>query len=214
MAAGWRDIGRMSDDEAAALIGGTHRRSGGHDAPPEGNRLLVFARKRAVQVTFAGYPGSTGLEAIDYRLTDVHLDPAGSHDADYGTSWRLPATFWCYDPLGADARRRLARRGGRPDHLRLPQQLLQSERKGPGLWAECSVPSADSRLLLYAMKASPAGCNGARAVRVETGRVEFAAYRPRRSYLSSFGGSTSASIPCLTTGTRRPSIRYGWAYPW
>jgi predicted O-linked N-acetylglucosamine transferase (SPINDLY family) len=69
------------------------------------NRLLVFARKPApIQVTFGGYPGSTGLTAIDYRLTDPYLDPPGEHDDDYvEKSIRLPSSFWCYDPLSMDA---------------------------------------------------------------------------------------------------------------
>ena len=36
-----------------------------------------------VQATFAGYPGTTGLSAIDYRLTDPYLDPPGVHDDHY-----------------------------------------------------------------------------------------------------------------------------------
>ena len=65
------------------------------------NRLPVFARKPApVQVTFAGYPGSTGLDTIDYRLSDPYLNPPGTDESIYSEQTvRLPHSFWCYDPV-------------------------------------------------------------------------------------------------------------------
>jgi protein O-GlcNAc transferase len=81
------------------------------------NRLLCFARKPApIQTTWLGYPGSTGLESIDYRLSDRYLDPPstdstgspqassgpapGLFDAFYSEKTiRLPDSYWCYDPL-------------------------------------------------------------------------------------------------------------------
>jgi len=70
-----------------------------------GNRLLTFARKPApVQATFAGYPGSTGLDAIDYRLSDHYLDPPGADESLFSEQTiRLPHSFWCYDPLDCRA---------------------------------------------------------------------------------------------------------------
>jgi predicted O-linked N-acetylglucosamine transferase (SPINDLY family) len=64
------------------------------------DRLRVFARRPApIQVAFAGYPGTTGLHTMDYRLTDPYLDPPGENDAFYSEeSLRLPHSFWCYAP--------------------------------------------------------------------------------------------------------------------
>jgi predicted O-linked N-acetylglucosamine transferase (SPINDLY family) len=62
------------------------------------SRLLAFARKPApVQATFIGYPATTGLRQIDYRITDAHLDPPGASDAVNAEQLaRLDHSFWCY----------------------------------------------------------------------------------------------------------------------
>ena len=67
----------------------------GHTA---GNRLLVFTQKPSpVQVTWLGYPNTTGLSAIDYRFTDIIADPIGEADNLHSeTLLRLPNGFQCY----------------------------------------------------------------------------------------------------------------------
>jgi predicted O-linked N-acetylglucosamine transferase (SPINDLY family) len=62
-----------------------------------GNRILLFLRKPApIQVTYLGYPDTTGLLEVDYRLTDAVADPI-----DQTVQWhteqlfRLPDSFLC-----------------------------------------------------------------------------------------------------------------------
>ncbi len=68
----------------------------GHTAD---HRLLAFALKPApVQVTYLGYPCTTGLRALDYRLTDEILDPSGACERYTEELVRLPNCFCCFQP--------------------------------------------------------------------------------------------------------------------
>ncbi|WP_428940131.1 tetratricopeptide repeat protein [Fontivita pretiosa] len=65
-----------------------------------GKRMGLLARKPApVQVSYLGYAGTTGLGTVDWRITDVHIDPPGLTDA-YNSERlaRLPRTQWVYCP--------------------------------------------------------------------------------------------------------------------
>ena len=64
----------------------------------DNNNLLVFAKKPApIQVTWLGYPNTTGLSTIDYRFTDSITDPIGETDEFYSEKlFRLPNGFLCF----------------------------------------------------------------------------------------------------------------------
>ncbi|MGD1277004.1 MAG: hypothetical protein ABR964_07265, partial [Tepidisphaeraceae bacterium] len=97
----WRDIHGLGDAELADLV-----RQDRIDILLDlslhtgGNRLLSFARKPApVQTTYLAYCSTSGLDTMDYRLTDPYLDPPGSDQSVYAErSIRLPRTYWCYQP--------------------------------------------------------------------------------------------------------------------
>jgi predicted O-linked N-acetylglucosamine transferase (SPINDLY family) len=97
----WHDTAAYSDDDLYDLI----RADGidilidlaGHTAS---NRLPVFGRRAApVQITWIGYPATTGLTQMDYRITDDWADPPGETDGFHSeTLLRLPEGFLCYAP--------------------------------------------------------------------------------------------------------------------
>lgn len=97
----WRDISRLNDDQAADLIRSDEVDIlvdlSGHTS---GHRLLVFARRPApIQVSYLGYPNTSGMESIDYRFTDARADPPGESDSLYTEELiRLSHGFLCYHP--------------------------------------------------------------------------------------------------------------------
>ncbi len=93
----WRPTTDIGDNEMAELI---HRDGidilvdlSGHTA---GNRLPVFARKPApLQASWLGYPGTTGLDAMDYYICDRRMLPSGLLDSQFSESivrlaWGVP----------------------------------------------------------------------------------------------------------------------------
>lgn len=97
----WTNIAGMSDqdvyekivsDEIDILID-----LAGHTA---NNRLPLFMKRPApIQATWLGYPGTTGLNAIDYRISDQIADPEGMTEKFHAESIiRLKDGFLCYLP--------------------------------------------------------------------------------------------------------------------
>jgi protein O-GlcNAc transferase len=185
----WRDIAGMATAGAAEQI-----RQDKIDILVDlalhtaNNRLGIFALKPApVQVTFAGYPGSTGVEAIDYRLSDRYLDPPDSSAGPWNEQTiRLPNSFWCYDPpfsdldvnsLPADAVGHVTF-GCLNDFCKVNDQVLRT-------WALVLAKIAESRLMILC----PEGSHRQRVLEflrcagVDSSRVELIAPRPRREYL-------------------------------
>lgn len=91
----WHRITYLSDEAVAEQISNDGIDIlidlSGHTAE---NRLLVLARKPApLQVSWIGYPGTTGLHSIDYYLADRFLLPPGQFDDQFTEKIvRLPAT--------------------------------------------------------------------------------------------------------------------------
>ena len=206
---------------------------GGHTA---GARLRAFARRPApVQVSWLGYPNTTGLPEIDWRITDAIADPVGEADALHTEKlMRLPTGAWCFRPH-ADTPA-VATRDPAPARpivfgsFNVPRKFDDAQLRN---WAAVLAAVPDSRLLL---KAEPFGDAGVRAatldrlasVGIEPSRVDFSPYLPTRAaHLACYeridialdtypyGGTTTTcealymGVPVVTLGGRTHASRVG-----
>jgi predicted O-linked N-acetylglucosamine transferase (SPINDLY family) len=146
----WREVAGLGDAQLADAI-----RADGIDvlvdlaAHSGRNRLLAFARKPApVQVTYLAYCSTTGVDAIDYRITDRFLDPPSELAHYTEASIHLPNCYWCYSapPLG---RTPTQRQPGPPTFGCLNNFAKVSD-VTLALWMRLLTRVPEARLLLYA----------------------------------------------------------------
>ena len=177
-----------------------------------GNRLPMFARCPApVQVSFAGYPESAGVEAIGYRISDRFLE-SETVDAEIGDeSWEigwkrepdrqspnselrlttkehvfLIDSFWCYDPCGVQVEINGLPAGER-QHITFGSlnNFCKVNEAVLKLWGRVLATVNGSRLIIL----SHAGSHRQRVLEVferegiEVHRIEFVEPRPRQDYL-------------------------------
>ena len=183
----FRDVLRMDDAQAAELV----RRDGIdilvdlalHSA---GSRLRLFAYKPApVQMTWLGYAGTTGLDTIDYRITDHFCDPPGTDFSVYSEqSIHLPGCFWAYDALIADLSegplpalaKGVVTFGCQNNPRKVHAGVLS-------LWARVLREVPSSRLFLYLEEyAREAALQTLASQGIQADRVEFGGRVSRREY--------------------------------
>lgn len=182
----WRDTLKLDDAQLADLVREDRTDIlidlSGHTP---GNRLLAFARRAApVQITWNGYPNTTGMRAMDYRITDAHCDPPGTTEHLHSEQLlRLPSVYmsWTPPPDAPEVSALPAVRNGYVTYAsfnacyKLSPMTLQ-------LWSRILTESPGSRLLLAAVPAGRAQQRIETAMReahIDPARLTF---RPRVSH--------------------------------
>jgi predicted O-linked N-acetylglucosamine transferase (SPINDLY family) len=195
------------------------------------NRLPMFARKPApVQASWLAYPGGTGLDAMDYRISDRFMDPVGQDESSYSEeSICLPDCWCCYDPLSdippaAPRAEGPIRFGSINNPCKVNEPLLR-------LWSHVLQSTADSRLLLQTISSIQE--DRIRHFLGESGisidRLEFVPRYPRMDYLRlydridvcldplPYNGITTTfdalwmGVPVVTLTGKTAAGRAGWS---
>ncbi len=163
-------------------------------------------------------PATTGLDAMDYRLTDPYLDPPGPGDANYSEiSIRLPQTFWCYEPVRE------------PSPIEPPAVAHGYITFGClNNFCKVTTPTVTAwRQLMQAVPRAPvSSCTPRKGI--ISSICEISSPRPASnqtaSRSSASGRSTSTSNPIMKSisrwnpspapAERQLAMHSGWAFPW
>ena len=150
----WCDVTAMTDDEAAKKIREDRidilLDLSGHT---KGNRLGIVARKPApIQAALFAYPNTTGLAAVDYRVTDPFSDPAGESESLWQEKLEyMPHTPWLYlPPLEFEATPAPPPSStGKPFTFGCLNNPVKTSRVSVRLWAEVLRRRPDSKIILF-----------------------------------------------------------------
>jgi predicted O-linked N-acetylglucosamine transferase (SPINDLY family) len=188
----WRYTVGLSDEQLAAQIRADRIDilvdTMGHT---DGNRLLALARKPApVQASWLGYIGTTGMSAIDYRITDSHVDPPGEHEESFVEKpMQLADSLWCFDPMAAEPPvNALPAQGSGVITFGSLNSFFKNNKTVLSAWARILKLVGGSRLILPA----PEGTSRQWAAElfsregIEPDRVEFVGKQSRRNYLRTY----------------------------
>jgi predicted O-linked N-acetylglucosamine transferase (SPINDLY family) len=143
---GWTDrelVDRVRADEIDILV-----ELAGHTSQ---SRIRAFAfRPAPILVSYLGYPATTGLTEIDYRLTDAVVDPPGE-PAHYSEQlWRLSPGFCCYTLVDtAPAVSALPCSGRREITFGSLHHLAKLNGEVLDLWARLLTAAPEARLLIF-----------------------------------------------------------------
>ncbi|MHC4832909.1 MAG: O-linked N-acetylglucosamine transferase, SPINDLY family protein, partial [Planctomycetota bacterium] len=145
---GWRSILGRSDEAAATAIRDDEIDVlvdlSGHTG---GHRLGVFRRRAApVQATWLGYPNTTGIPEIDWRIVDRLTDPHGTDRFATEALLRMRGPFLCFDREVIEVP--IPERPPRPIVFGSFNNTTKLSERCLELWSQVLAAVPDSRLML------------------------------------------------------------------
>jgi predicted O-linked N-acetylglucosamine transferase (SPINDLY family) len=188
---GWRDTLGLADERFCELVRSDridilvdlsmHARTG---------RMMAFARKPApVQVSYLAYCSTSGLESMDYRLSDPYLDSPDSDEGVYFERTIRLKGYWCYDrPRVAPQVSPLPAASNGSVTFGCLNTYAKVTRNALRAWARILRAVPNSRLILHSLEGGHR-----QSVRdlfaaegVDPARIEFVAYMTGADYFARY----------------------------